>query len=50
MGDGLRLPLTPLSLDADRQLQRVLQAIMPAEDKEAVRARAAHRRIAGHAA
>ena len=50
MGDGLRLPLTPLSLDADRQLQRVLQAIMPAEDKEAMRANAAHRQIAGHAA
>jgi len=50
MGDGLRLPLTPLSLDADRQLQRVLQAIMPAEEKEAMRAHAAHRHIAGHAA
>jgi 4-hydroxy-tetrahydrodipicolinate synthase len=50
MGDGLRLPLTPLSLDADRRLQRVLQAIMPAEEKEAMRAHAAHRHIAGHAA
>lgn len=50
MGDGLRLPLTPLSLDADRQLERILKAIMPAEEKEALRTHTAHRHIAGHAA
>lgn len=50
MADGLRLPLTPLSPDADRALGRVLKAIMPAEDKEAMRARAARRHIAGQAA
>jgi 4-hydroxy-tetrahydrodipicolinate synthase len=50
MGDSLRLPLTPLSPDADRELDRVLQAIMPAEEKEALRLRAARRHGAGHAA
>ena len=50
MGDGLRLPLTPLSLDADRKLERVLKAIMPAEEKEAMRAHAARRHAAGQAA
>ena len=50
MGDGLRLPLTPLSLDADRKLDRVLQAIMPAEEKEAMRVHAARRHVAGQAA
>jgi 4-hydroxy-tetrahydrodipicolinate synthase len=50
MDDGLRLPLTPLGPDADRKLERVLQAIMPAEEKEAMRAQAAHRHIAGQAA
>jgi hypothetical protein len=46
----LRLPLTPLSLDADRKLERVLKAIMPAEEKEAMRAHAARRHAAGQAA
>ena len=50
MGDGLRLPLTPVSLDADRKLERVLKAIMPAEEKEAMRAQAARRHAAGRAA
>jgi len=50
MGDGLRLPLTPLSPDADRTLERVLQAIMPAEEKEAMRVHAARRLLAGRAA
>ena len=50
MGDGLRLPLTPLSLDADRQLERVLKTILPAEEKEAMRAHAARRHAASHAA
>jgi 4-hydroxy-tetrahydrodipicolinate synthase len=50
MGDGLRLPLTPLSLDADRTLERVLKAIMPAEEKEAMRVHAARRHASGRAA
>ncbi len=50
MGDGLRLPLTPLSLEADRQLERVLKAILPVEEKEAMRALAARRHAAGRAA
>jgi 4-hydroxy-tetrahydrodipicolinate synthase len=50
IGDGLRLPLTPLSLEADRKLERVLKAIMPAEEKEAMRAHAARRHAAGQAA
>jgi 4-hydroxy-tetrahydrodipicolinate synthase len=50
MGDGLRLPLTPLSLEADRKLERVLKTIMPAEEKEAMRAHAARRHAAGRAA
>jgi len=37
MGDGLRLPLTPLSPDAGRKLEQVLKSIMPVEDKEAAR-------------
>jgi 4-hydroxy-tetrahydrodipicolinate synthase len=43
MGDGLRLPLTPLSPEADRKLERVLQAVMPVEDKEAERLAVARR-------
>ena len=46
MGDGLRLPLTPLSLEADRKLERVLKTILPAEEKEAMRAHAARGDIA----
>ena len=37
MGDGLRLPLTPLSPDAGKKLEQVLQSIMPVEVKEAAR-------------
>jgi len=37
MGDGLRLPLTPLSPDGDRKLKSVLEAIVPVEDREAAR-------------
>lgn len=43
MGDGLRLPLTPLSPEADRKLERALQAIMAVEDKEAERMASARR-------
>jgi 4-hydroxy-tetrahydrodipicolinate synthase len=50
MGDGLRLPLTPLSLEADRKLERVLKTILPVEEKEAMRALAARRHAAGRAA
>jgi 4-hydroxy-tetrahydrodipicolinate synthase len=46
MGDGLRLPLTPLSAEADRTLERVLQAVMPQEEKEAAR----HAMAPAHAA
>jgi len=42
MGDGLRLPLTPLSPDAGRKLEQVLQSILPVEEKEAARFAAAH--------
>ena len=49
MGDGLRLPLTPLTPDADRKLEHVLQTIMPLEEKEAARLAAARRAYA-HAA
>jgi 4-hydroxy-tetrahydrodipicolinate synthase len=35
MSDELRLPLTPLSPAADLRLAEVLQAILPAEEKEA---------------
>jgi len=37
MGDGLRLPLTPLSPEFDRKLGQVLDAIAPVEEKEARR-------------
>jgi 4-hydroxy-tetrahydrodipicolinate synthase len=37
MGDGMRLPMTPLSPEFDRKLQRVLDAVLPVEDKEARR-------------
>ena len=37
MGDGLRLPLTPLSADADRVLGRVLDNVLPLEEGEARR-------------
>jgi 4-hydroxy-tetrahydrodipicolinate synthase len=37
MGDGLRLPLTPLSPEFDRKLGQVLEAIAPVEEKEAKR-------------
>lgn len=40
--DGLRLPLTPLSATADRQLATVLDAISPAEEEEALRYASAH--------
>lgn len=50
MGDGLRLPLTPLGLEADRRLDRVLREVLPDEEKEAARAEAARRHIAGRAA
>lgn len=50
MGDSLRLPLTPLSLDADRQLERVLRTVMPAEEKGAMRRQTARRQAAGRAA
>jgi len=50
MGDGLRLPLTPLSLEADRKLERVLKTILPVEEKEAMRAQAARRHASGRAA
>ncbi|MBL6614612.1 MAG: dihydrodipicolinate synthase family protein, partial [Reyranella sp.] len=46
MGDGLRLPLTPLSAEADRTLERVLQAVLPQEEKEAAR----HAMAQAHAA
>jgi 4-hydroxy-tetrahydrodipicolinate synthase len=41
MGDSLRLPLTPLSADADRTLGKVLAEVMPHEETEA-------RRFAAH--
>ncbi len=50
MGDGLRLPLTPLSTEADRRLERVLRDVLPEEEKEAARARAERGHIAGRAA
>jgi 4-hydroxy-tetrahydrodipicolinate synthase len=37
MVDGLRLPLTPLSPTADAQLAKVLQAVLPMEEEEALR-------------
>jgi 4-hydroxy-tetrahydrodipicolinate synthase len=42
MGDSLRLPLTPLSPEFDRKLGQALDAIMPLEDKEALRFAAQH--------
>jgi 4-hydroxy-tetrahydrodipicolinate synthase len=50
MGDGLRLPLTPLSPEFDRKLGEVLDAILPVEDKEARRFAAKHPQHAPHAA
>jgi len=50
MGDGLRLPLTPLSPDAARKLEQVLQSILPVEEKEAARFAAAHHHIHPRAA
>jgi 4-hydroxy-tetrahydrodipicolinate synthase len=50
MGDGLRLPLTPLSPDAGRKLEQVLQSILPVEEKEAARFAAAHHHIHPRAA
>ena len=49
MGDGLRLPLTPLSPEFDRKLRRVLETVTVLEDKEAAR-QAAARHSAPHAA
>ncbi|MFI5001815.1 MAG: 4-hydroxy-tetrahydrodipicolinate synthase [Reyranellales bacterium] len=37
MVDGLRLPLTPLSLTADTQLARVLKSVLQMEEEEALR-------------
>ncbi|MBL6653493.1 MAG: 4-hydroxy-tetrahydrodipicolinate synthase, partial [Reyranella sp.] len=42
MGDSLRLPLTPLSADADRTLGKVLAEVMPHEETEARRFAAHH--------
>jgi 4-hydroxy-tetrahydrodipicolinate synthase len=42
ISDGLRLPLTPLSPEADRKLGQVLEAIGPVEEKEALRLAATH--------
>ena len=50
LADGLRLPLTPLSPAADRQLVRVLEAIAPLEDDEALRFASAHPLITSRAA
>jgi 4-hydroxy-tetrahydrodipicolinate synthase len=50
MGDGLRLPLTPLSPDAARKLEQVLQSILLVEEKEAARFAAAHHHIHPRAA
>ena len=50
MGDGLRLPLTPLSPDAGRKLEQVLQSIIPVEEKEAARFAAAHHHLHPRAA
>ena len=49
MGDGLRLPLTPLSAEFDRKLRRVLETVTVLEEKEAARLAAA-RRATAHAA
>ena len=49
MGDGLRLPLTPLSPTFDRKLRRVLETVSVLEEKEAARLAAA-RRATPHAA
>ena len=50
MGDGLRLPLTPLSPDAGRKLDQVLQSILPVEEKEAARFAAARHQLHPRAA
>jgi 4-hydroxy-tetrahydrodipicolinate synthase len=42
MGDSLRLPLTPLSAEADRTLEKVLGEVMPQEETEAQRFAANH--------
>ncbi len=46
MGDGLRLPLTPLSPGFDHRLRQVLETVTPLEDKEGARLAAARRAIA----
>jgi 4-hydroxy-tetrahydrodipicolinate synthase len=48
--DGLRLPLAPLTPEADRRLAVVLERIMPAEQSEAVRFANAHPLVAPRAA
>jgi 4-hydroxy-tetrahydrodipicolinate synthase len=50
MGDGLRLPLTPLSPEHDRKLAQVLDVAMRAEDREAARFAAKHKQVASRAA
>jgi 4-hydroxy-tetrahydrodipicolinate synthase len=50
MGDGPRLRLPPLSPEAGRKLEHVLQAILPLEDKEAERHAAARPHLTPHAA
>ncbi|MBV8186445.1 MAG: 4-hydroxy-tetrahydrodipicolinate synthase [Alphaproteobacteria bacterium] len=42
ISDGLRLPLTPLGPDADRELGQALDATAPVEEKEALRFAAMH--------
>lgn len=48
--DSLRLPLTPLSPEADAKLARVLDRIVPAEEEEALRAASARPQAAARAA
>jgi 4-hydroxy-tetrahydrodipicolinate synthase len=50
MGDGLRLPLTPLSPEHDRQLALVVDAATRAEEKEAARSGTKRRHHAPRAA
>ncbi|MBN9091164.1 MAG: 4-hydroxy-tetrahydrodipicolinate synthase [Reyranella sp.] len=50
MQDGLRLPLTPMTPQAERHLAAVLERITPAEQIEAARFAAAHPLIAPRAA
>jgi len=49
MGDGMRLPLTPLGPTFDRKLRRVIESVSVLEEKEAARLAAA-RRVTPHAA